>query len=136
MHCPKCLSEAYSRNGYVSGVQRYRCKSCHCNFTRATPKGYPPRLRELSVLLYVFGLSMNAIATLLGVSHQTSYRWIKQAAKALPEPEIRHTVTEVEIDEMCLFLKKRVAESGFGKCFVADLSSLSPGMLVLAMRAS
>lgn len=134
MHCPECKSESYAKNGFMSGKQRYRCKVCDYNFTRSYGRGYPERLRQLSVMLYIFGLSMNAIATLLGVSHQTTYRWIRKASKSLPNPEIRHKITEVEIDEMCLFLKKRAAESGYGKSIVADLSNSLPGILVLVMR--
>lgn len=135
MHrCPSCGSEAYHKSGKIWGRQRYKCKSCRHQFTRFERRGYPERMRELSVLLYVYGLSMNAIATLLGVSHQTTYRWIKAAGKACPMPQTQHKVTEAEIDEMCLFLKKRAAESGCGRCTAVELASLSPGTWVLVMR--
>ena len=135
MHCPKCESEAYSKNGMAGKKQRYRCKGCGCSFTQSHRHGYSSRMRELAVLLYVYGLSMNAIARMLGVSHQTSYRWIRDRAASLPpQPQTHHAVTEAEIDEMCLYLKKRAKESGSGKCIVADLSSSSAGISALVMR--
>ena len=135
MECPKCASDAYSKNGMVGKKQRFKCKHCGCSFTQGHRHGYPPKMRELAVLLYVYGLSMNAIARMLGISHQTSYRWIKEKAESLPpQPQTHHAVTEAEIDEMCLYLKKRARESGYGKCIAVDLSSSSAGISVLAMR--
>ena len=134
MHCPKCEGKERSKAGFHKKRQRYKCRACGCFYTQSAGRGYPLRLREAAVTLYVFGLSMNAIARLLGVSHQTSYRWIRARAESLPHPTIHHSVTEAEIDEMCLYLKKRAAASGYGKCTAANLKSLSPGMWVLAMR--
>jgi transposase-like protein len=71
MHCPKCKSGAFSKNGFKVKKQRYKCKECGCNFTQSHKPGYEDKWRELAVLLYVYGLSMNAIARLLGISHQT-----------------------------------------------------------------
>lgn len=134
MHCPKCGSDCYSKAGFHKKKQRYKCKNCGCFFTKSSGRGYPKQLHETAVTLYIFGLSMNAIARLLGVSHQTTYRWIRARAEALPRPVIHHSVTEAEIDEMCLYLKKRAHASGYGKCIAANLKSLSPGMWVLAMQ--
>ena len=135
MHCPKCTSEAYCKNGKVQRLQRYKCKICGCNFTQSHKHGYDQKYQEMAVLLYVYGLSMHAIARLLGVSHQTSYRWIRDKAESLPpQPEVLHKVTEVEIDEMCLYLKKRAEKSGYGRCIAVDLSNSLDGILVLAMR--
>ena len=135
MHCPKCSSDAYSKNGFKDNKQRYKCKECGCNFTQSHLHGYEAKWRELAVLLYVFGLSMNSIARLLGVSHQTSYRWIKKAAESLPaQPEVIEKVTEVEIDEMCLYLKKKAKKSGYGRFIAAELNDLSAGTQVLVMR--
>ena len=109
MHCPKCGSEEKHKAGFHKGKQRYKCKPCGCFYTKSGPRGYPKRLHEVAVTLYVFGLSMNAIARLLGISHQTAYRWIKAKAQSLPPVEVHHSVTEAEIDEMCLYLKKEHA---------------------------
>lgn len=136
MHCPKCTSVSFTKKGFMDGKQRYGCRDCGCHFTRSTPKGYGSEKRMLAVLLYVHGLSMNAAAKLLRVSHQTAYRWIREAAEQCPMPSIdRSRTTEVEIDEMCLYLKKRAVESGCGRCTVVELDPSSPGRSVLVMRA-
>ena len=46
----------------MRGKQRYRCKACGLNLTDTPPRGMPPRLKLLAVLLYVGGLSMNRTA--------------------------------------------------------------------------
>jgi hypothetical protein len=58
-----------------------------------------------------------------------------------PQPEITEKVTEVEIDEMCLILKKKAKESGFDpkggasqRCIVGELNDLSAGISVVVMR--
>ena len=135
MHCPNCGSDAFCKNGMAGKKQRYRCKSCGCQFTQSHKRGYPPRMRELAVLLYVYGLSMNAIARLLGISHQTSYRWIRDKAESLPpQPQVHHKVTEAEIDEMCFYLKKSAKECGSGRCITVDLNSSSAGISGLVIR--
>ena len=30
--CKGCGASDYVKNGYVRGLQRYRCKECGCNF--------------------------------------------------------------------------------------------------------
>jgi transposase len=36
LSCKKCGSASFVKNGFVRGLQRYRCRSCGFNFT-ATP---------------------------------------------------------------------------------------------------
>ena len=40
MKCPKCKGEEKTKNGFKNGVQRYKCKTCGCNYTRSRPHGY------------------------------------------------------------------------------------------------
>ena len=108
MSCPRCEHEQCVKNGKVEGKQRYKCKSCGFQFTRLTPRGYPPWLRALSVYLYCHGLSMNAIAKMFSVSPTTILRWIRQFGShhaQPPEPET-DTAVVLELDEMWHYLKK------------------------------
>ncbi|MGE9986182.1 transposase-like zinc-binding domain-containing protein [Desulfovibrio sp. SGI.169] len=34
MHCRKCGSEAFTKNGVIAGTQRYNRKQCGFQFTR------------------------------------------------------------------------------------------------------
>ena len=116
LRCKRCGSEEHTRNGFMRGKQRYRCKACGLNFTDTPPRGMPLRTKVTAVLLYVSGLSMNRTAKLLGVSTPSVMAWIEQFAKTYaqqPEPEGR--AVAVEFDEMWHFLKKSGTSSGSGR---------------------
>ena len=125
LRCKRCGSEEQSKNGFMRGKQRYRCKACGLNFTDTPPRGMPFQVKVLAVLLYVSGLSMNRTAKLLGVSTPTVMAWIERfagvyAQKPEPEPEGRAVV--VELDEMWHYLKKveqALGLEGSGSCFGA-----------------
>jgi transposase-like protein len=116
LRCKGCGSEAYVKNGFMRGQQRYRCKACGLNFTDTPLPGKPLAMKVTAVLLYVSGLSMNRTAKLLGVSTPTIQAWIEQFAKAYaqkPEPEGRAVV--IELDEMWHYVKKSRTSSGSGR---------------------
>ena len=115
LRCERCGAEEHVKNGFMKGLQRYRCKACGPNFTDTPPRGMPLRVKVTAVLLYLSGLSMNRTAKLLGVSTPSVMTWIEQFAKAYaqkPEPEGRAVV--VELDEMWPFLGRNRAHAGAG----------------------
>ena len=116
LRCKRCGSEEQTRNGFMRGQQRYRCKACGLNFTDTPPRGMPLQVKVTAILLYVSGLSMNRTAKLLGVSTPSVMAWIAQVAKdhaPKPTPEGRALV--IELDEMWHYLKKRPTSSGCGR---------------------
>ena len=116
LHCKRCGSEEYVKNGRMRGKQRFLCKACGLNFTDTPARGKPLAMKVAAVLLYVSGLSMNRTAKLLGVSTPTIQAWLEQFARAYaqkPEPEGRAVV--IELDEMWHSLKKSPSHSGSGK---------------------
>jgi transposase len=116
LHCKRCGSEEYVKNGLMRGKQRFLCKACGLNFTDTPARGKPLAMKAAAVLLYVSGLSMNRIAKFLGVSTPTVQAWLEQFARAYaqkPEPEGRAVV--IELDEMWHYLKKSPSHSGSGK---------------------
>ena len=121
LRCKRCGSGEHTKNGFMRGKQRYRCKACGLNFTDTPPRGKPLALKVTAVLLYVSGLSMNRTAKLLGVSTPSVMAWIEQFAAAYgqkPEPEGRALV--IELDEMWHYLKTRPTSSAvesLGSCF-------------------
>ena len=128
LRCKRCGSEERVRNGFMKGLQRYRCKACGLNFTDTPPRGMPLRIKLTAVLLYVSGLSMNRTAKLLGVSTPSVMNWIEQFAKAYaqkPEPEGRAVV--VELDEMWHYLKKSPTSSGSGRLGIGLRAGSSTG---------
>jgi transposase len=107
LRCKRCGSGEHVKNGFMKGLQRYRCKACGLDFTDTPPRGMPLRVKVTAVLLYLSGLSMNRTAKLLGVSTPSVMTWIERFAEVYaqkPEPEGRAVV--VELDEMWHFLKK------------------------------
>ena len=116
LRCKRCGSGEHVKNGFMKGLQRYRCKACGLNFTDTPPRGMPLRVKVTAVLLYLSGLSMNRTAKLLGVSTPSVMAWIEPFAEVFaqkPEPEGRAVV--VELDEMWHFLKKSGTSSGSGR---------------------
>lgn len=132
--CKKCGDSESVKNGIVHGRQRYRCRGCRSNFTSAPPRGKPPAMKALAILMYAMGnMSFSAIGRLLGVSDVSVMRWRRAEAEALPEPEITAEQTIVALDEMWHFLKKRLASSGFGEPLTLSLGEPLPGFLVAVM---
>ena len=129
--CKRCGKSSFTKNGFVRGLQRYRCKACGCNFTCTKPRGCHPALKALAVLLYSMGgASYRYIAYLLDVSHVSVYKWIRDTAAALPEPEISAEVKEIEIDEMWHFLGLKKTKDGYGKPMIVAKGVVSPGLWV------
>ena len=135
MTCLKCGSEAIVKNGFMKGLQRYKCKNCSYQFTKNTPRGKPMKDKILALTLYLSGLSMNMIGQIVGVSAQSVMRWLRifysQYAE-IPLPE--GSVQEVEIDEMHHFLCKKNRLSGSGKYLIIKPGGLLDGNVVIVVR--
>ena len=39
LRCKRCGSEEHVKNGFMKGLQRYRCKACGLNFTDTIASG-------------------------------------------------------------------------------------------------
>ncbi len=129
--CKKCGGVEAVKNGVVRGLQRYRCRTCGCNFTATPPRGKPPAMKALALLLYAMGnMSFCSIARILKVSDVTIMRWVKKKASALPEPEISSETVVLMLDEMWHFLKKKQKSSGFGEPMTLSHGELLPGFWV------
>src|SRR5215204_1537312 len=135
VRCKRCGSEEQVKNGFMKGLQRYRCKACGLNFTETPPRGMPPQIKLTAVLLYVSGLSMNRTAKMLGVSTPSVMTWIEKFAEAYarkPEPEGRAVV--VELDEMWHYLKKSPTSSGCGRLGIVLRDDSSTGSWAVVTR--
>ena len=58
--CPRCQHIHFVKNGFVNEKQRYKCKNCHYQFTRKTPRGKPKTHKTLALLLYHINLICSA----------------------------------------------------------------------------
>ena len=105
--CKRCQATDHVKNGIVRGFQRYRCEACGCNFTMTPPRGKPPEMKALALMLYAMGnMSFCAIARILGLSDVTVLNWVRDAAYRLPEPSVPAGTVIITCDEMWHFLKK------------------------------
>jgi transposase len=137
LRCKRCGSEEHTRNGFMRGKQRYRCKACGLNFTDTPPRGMPLALKATAVLLYVSGLSMNRTAKLLGVSTPSVQAWIEQFAKAhapKPEPRGQGRALVIELDEMWHYLKKSRTSSGSGRLGIVLRAAWLTGSAAVAIE--
>lgn len=131
IRCKRCGSSAFVKNGFVGGHQRYRCRSCGYNFTATPKRGRSEATKALTVLLYSFGkASYRTLGKLLRVSAVSVYKWVRQAAAALPEPEVREDIREMELDELWHFLQSKKTSVGFGKPMIVTHGVVSPGWWV------
>src|SRR3954466_8435549 len=89
LSCKSCGGTEAAKSGFVRGLQRYRCRSCGCNFTNTPARGKPAAMKAMAVLLYAMGnMSFGMIGRILGVSDVSVLRWVRAEAQALPEPDV------------------------------------------------
>ena len=132
--CKRCGSEEWVKNGWVRGLQRYRCRACGCNFTATPPRGRPEAAKALAVLLYSMGkASYEWIGRLLDVSGVAVYKWVRQTAESLPPPEVREEIQEMELDEIWHFLQAKKTSVGSGKPMIVAHGAVWPGLSVVVI---
>ena len=132
--CKHCRAAVYVKNGIVRGLQRYRCEACGRNFTMTPPKGKPPAMKALALMLYAMGnMSFCGIARILGISDVTVLNWVRDAGHRLPEPAVTAGTVIITLDEMWHFLEKKLGSSGFGGRMTLSLGEPSLGCVVAVM---
>jgi transposase len=134
--CKRCNSEKIVRNGIVRGKARYKCKECSYNFTEGDK-----RVRDevavkkaLAVILYSLGkASFGMLAKIFGHSRSLTYRWIKEEAGKLPDPEVSDSIKEMEFDEMWHFIGSKKTKNGSSKRWIVAQGELLPGLLAIVI---
>ena len=123
MHCPKCGSKKFHKDGFVKGRQRHRCKACDCRFTRSTRHGFSIEKHLNALALYREGLGFRAIGRLLGVSNVTALNWIRDfgetvKAQILSKPVDIEDMDVIVLDELWHYTQKKTGKSGFGLLYL------------------
>ena len=119
MSCKKCDEKAFTKAGFVRGLQRYKCKGCGAHFTETAPRGRSMAQKLLALSLYASGLSINRIAHYFQVSPPAVLRWIKILGTTLcPKPEPQGLIISLELDEMWHYVKSKKTNSGFGRLMI------------------
>jgi transposase-like protein len=125
MRCGKCGSENCIKAGHNHGRQRYKCKGCGRQFTLTEDRNAVKR--AFALYLYVVGLSMNAIARMLGVRPSTVLYWIRHFALKVYEKPAPQGDVVVELDEMWHFLESKKLKYGSGRPIAARAVNWSTG---------
>jgi transposase-like protein len=138
MHCPKCLSSSFHKDGFVSGKQRYRCKRCDCRFTQAHKHGYDFEKKLDALRLYKEGCGFRRIGRLLRVSNVTVLNWIKafgEEAKdhILSQPVDVQDMDVIILDELWHYTQKNSEKYGYGLLYLCGRGNSLPSKLVLAV---
>jgi transposase-like protein len=117
MKCPKCGSERCVKAGFNHGRQRYKCKDCGRQIPRMEDQNTAHR--AMALYLYVGGLSMNAIARMVGVEPSTFLYWIRNFALRVYEKPTPQGVVVIELEEMWRFLGSKKRKFGCGRPIAA-----------------
>ena len=132
--CPKCGKNESIKSGQHLGRQRYKCKSCSCQYTRSDKRGRPAQEKWLALWLYMHGLSLNAIGKLLKVSTPAVLKWVKALGEQVKDKPLPSSVAVVELDEMWHYLHHKKTNTGYGKLIVAIPVSSLTGNVALVIN--
>lgn len=106
MNCPRCSSDKRNKDGFVKGVQRYKCKECSYKYTvelKSTAK--PKSMKKQALHLYLEGLGFRSIGRILDVSNVSVMNWIRSFGEEIASLRTEETSVEiVEMDEMHSFI--------------------------------
>ncbi len=115
LKCKNCGSAKKVKNGFVEGVQRYKCKDCGCNYIEGDKRQKYTAQDRLKVLkLYLENCGIRTIERLTGVRNSQISKWILAAADDIKR-ELLHRQNDInsikdisilEIDELCTYIKK------------------------------
>ncbi|MFT4204379.1 MAG: IS1 family transposase [Chitinophagaceae bacterium] len=127
MNCPKCGNDKYNRDGFVKGVQRYKCKNCAYKYTvelKSTAK--PKSMKKQALHLYLEGLGFRSIGRFLGVSNVSVLNWIRSFGEEIASLRTESEEIEmVELDEMHSYVGSKkycwiwIAVDRLGKRFIS-----------------
>ncbi|OAV71021.1 Transposase [Bacteroidales bacterium Barb4] len=122
MDCPKCDSSHKSKDGVVSGRQRYLCRQCGYHYTVVQKSDVKPaEARRMTLeMYYLEGLGFWTVGRLLKISYGTVCRQIKDYGSKESLSKNVSAVEAVESDKMhtCVGSKKTIV--GYG-LLLADL---------------
>ena len=113
--CNSCGCKNVIKNGIVRGHQRYRSRSCRCNFTQAPKPGVPAALKSLALVLYgLCGVSMNKIGKTFGVLNVAVVKCMKKEGEKIKDPLPNAQRGVGMLDELWHFVNGKKKRFGSG----------------------
>lgn len=126
MQCPKCNSEAYCKDGFARGRQRYKCQRCHYHYTVSRKSDVKPKeTRRMALEMYLEGLGFRAIGRLLRISYGTVYQWVKHWERQVELPPRNEKIKIVELDEIHSYVGRKKTTDGHGLLLIDMVSGFS-----------
>ncbi len=113
--CKMCGCDRCVKNGFVHGIQRYRCKKCLSNFVEGDKRARYTSSDHLKVIkLYLENCGIRSIERLTGIRNSQISKWIKSVAAFVKSEFVRsqsniksiQDIQILEIDELCTYIKK------------------------------
>jgi transposase-like protein len=130
MNCPKCNCSERVKSGIINGRQRYKCKTCKCNYTVEIKSTARPKSQKKQALhLYLEGLGFRSIGRFLGVSNVSVLNWIRDFGEKVQDLcTASQKIEMVELDEMHSYVgsKKTTASAALS-------TSVGFGLLLIDM---
>ena len=131
MKCSKCNCEKNTKNGFVKGIQRYKCKNCGYNYTVEKRSGeYSKETKRKALQLYLEGLGFRSIGRVLGVSNVSVLYWIRDFGEKVKElqPD-NNSIKFAELDEMHSYIGNKKTIAGFGLLLIDLVKNSSISLL-------
>ena len=114
MKCPKCFSEEKVKSWKIKWEQRWKCKSCLCNYTKEKLWKIDFKIKVQALKLYLEWMWFRAIWRTLKVSNVSVLNWIRifwEIAMILfnnlKEVNLKKKYEKIELDEMWHYVKKK-----------------------------
>ena len=113
--CKFCGSSNCVKNGFVHGIQRYKCKECVVNFIEGDKRQKYTTADHLKVIkLYLENCGIRTIERLTGVRNSQISKWIEDIAMYVKSEMLKaqnnvnsiKDIAILEIDELCTYIKK------------------------------
>lgn len=109
--CPKC-GKSTKKNGFVFGLQRFKCKDCGYQFTKEAPHGKERKIKGAAIALCSLGVSQNQAAKIMGVTPTSVARWIDEVPKELPfELSPKINVKKIEETNLRTYIRQLYIEN-------------------------
>lgn len=124
--CPDCGCDALVKNGSTRGVPKWKCKNCGRQTSLKGEKGEKDQGKAETVLLYLSGLSLKAIAGLTSVVPSTALRRGRRCAQAWatkPRPSAGGVIV-MELDELWHFVGSKANQLWIWLAFCRDTGQL------------
>ena len=127
--CPTCQTSRVLKNGRSRhGHQRYVCSTCKITFGETDHRRVDESLKQSALRHYAEGVGLRATERLVGPSHNSIMRWVRQeiAGQALAKLDAAK-IEYVEADELWSYVGSKKQQFGSGGLLIALPAAYSDG---------